>query len=260
MQSSQSVLAEIVAHKLKELAERKSICSGERLAKQVVAGNGRFAQALVGDGIKLICEIKPSSPSAGVLRKSVNIAEILKVYDQYASGISCLTDKKYFGGSLELLSQVVQQSKCPVLCKDFIIDSYQVYEARLALAEALLLIVKILDDEQLRILYRLICDLGMTPVVEIQNDRELERALKLSPTVLLINNRNLDTLQIDLDTTRELVPKIPKEITIVSASGIECRNDIDKLLPFAQRFLIGSVLMSSEDMETKLKELAGSDG
>jgi indole-3-glycerol phosphate synthase len=257
MASSQNVLAEIVAHKLKELVERKAICPENHLAKQILCGNGRFEQALAGDGIKLICEIKPSSPSAGVLRKSVNIDEILKVYDKYACAISCLTDKKYFGGSLELLSTVVQKSKCPVLCKDFVVDAYQVYEARTAGADAVLLIVKILTDEQLQKLYRLIGDLGMTAVVEIQNERELERAMSLTPLVLLINNRNLDTLQIDLETTKQLAPKIPKEVIIVSASGIECRNDIDKLLPFAQRFLIGSVLMAAEDMDAKLMELRG---
>ena len=249
------VLSEIVAHKLVEVGERKRITPQSVLKENLQPGDGSFFRSLSGSGQKLIAEIKPSSPSKGVLMETLDLDRIIDIYCRYASAISVLTDYKYFKGSTELLGAVARISSCPVLCKDFILDTYQVYEARLAGAQAVLLIVKILEDEQLAELHRLVLELGMTPIVEIQNELELERSLVVSPAVLLINNRNLDTLLVDLETTRQLAPFVPPKVIAISASGIERRADIEELLPFCSRFLIGSVLMQSHNLEAKLKEL-----
>jgi indole-3-glycerol phosphate synthase len=249
------ILLEIVENKRSEIARRKALLSQDALASGLPAGNASFHLALDSLGLKLITELKPASPSAGVLRSEVNLDEVLASYNRYASAISVLTDKRYFNGSLELLSKVANNSPHPVLCKDFVLEPYQILEARKYGAQAVLLIVKILADEELQELHQLIVKLGMTPVVEVQTEEELSRALKLSPQVLLINNRNLNTFEIDLDTTRRLAPLIPPPAIAVSASGIQNRQDIEKLLPYCNRFLIGSALMQSKNLDSTLKEL-----
>lgn len=220
-------------------------------------GDGSFLSALAADGLKFIAEIKPSSPSAGVIRAEVKLPEILEAYNQYAAAISVLTDAKYFGGSLDLLSEVSRNSPRPTLCKDFIVSERQVRDARRAGAQAVLLIVKILSDEELATLHEAVLSLGMTPLVEIQNDEELDRALKVSPRTLLINNRNLETFDITFDTTKRLVPRIPSNIVAISASGIERRADVDELLPFCSKFLVGTSLMKSGDIGGQFRTLLG---
>lgn len=257
-----SVLDNIVAHKQQEIGLRKAQRPITELLSVTDKAERRFEKALqptLNAQTKLILEIKPASPSAGVLAESFELEPILASYNQYASAISVLTDRKFFQGSLELLSEVAQHSPHPVLCKDFVLDPYQVYEARLAGAEAVLLIAKILSDESLQTLHDTVCELGMTPVVEIQNEGELERALALHPSVILINNRNLETFDIHLETTLRLAPQIPDGILRVSASGIECRADIDGLMPVCSTFLIGSILMRTppKALPQKLQELSG---
>lgn len=257
MPDSTSVLAEIIAHKREEIAVRKSATSIAEMERSVEPGTGNFLKSLTGVGLRLITELKPASPSAGVLKQQPDIKSILSSYNKYAAAISVLTDMRYFGGSLTLLADVVHYTRLPVLCKDFILDVFQIYEARLKGAEAILLIVKALDDERLAHLHSITLELGMTPVIEIQNEKELHRALDVTPEVILINNRDLDNLEIDLTTTERLAPLVPDWICTVSASGIENRQDIDRLLPFCSRFLIGSVLMKANDLDAKLKELVG---
>ncbi|MBX9879992.1 MAG: indole-3-glycerol phosphate synthase TrpC [Candidatus Obscuribacterales bacterium] len=252
-----TVLAEIIAHKREEIEVRKTATSLAELENSIEPGTGDFLKSLTGGGLRLIAEIKPASPSAGVLKKEPDIKPILDAYNKYAAAISVLTDMRYFGGSLTLLKDVVHYTRLPVLCKDFIIDVFQIYEARLKGAEAILLIVKALEDNRLAALHSVALELGMTPVVEIQNEEELKRALDITPQVLLINNRNLDNLKIDLSTTERLAPLIPDYAIAVSASGIESRQDIDRLSPYCSRFLIGSALMKAKDLEAKLKELSG---
>ncbi len=287
-------LTEIVAHKMQEVSRSKAQLPLRKLEGTIAPGKRLFKEAIAGNGVKLITEIKPASPSLGVLRADLlnlldkssddgacntlsslgandaciefqtpenggidnAIKDLLSVYNRYASAISVLTDRKYFSGSLALLSQVVALSPHPVLCKDFIIDPYQVFTARAAGAEAVLLIVKILEKDQLMQLHQLICQLGMTPVVEIHNKAELEQSVALKPEVLLINNRDLDTFIISLDTTREIAPCVPAGITTITASGITCREDLVRLLPFCNRFLIGSALMKSQDLEQTLRGLS----
>lgn len=250
-------LADIVADKRREVAARKEQRPAGLFARSLLPAGGRFLSAVQGPGRKLVTEIKPSSPSAGVLRADIDIERLVAVYDRYAAAISVLTDSKYFGGSLALLSSVAGKSTLPVLLKDFVVDPYQVLEARAAGAEAVLLIVKILDDGMLGELYAAIAESGMTPVVEIGNESELERALAIRPSCLLINNRDLDTFSIDLGTTARLAALIPAGTAVVSASGISSGRDIAALEPYASAFLVGTSLMRSGNLEATLKDLSG---
>lgn len=255
-----TVLHDIVAHKRLEVAERQERLPLSQLEKEVSPGQpGLFEAALRRNPPGFILEVKPASPSAGVLAEAFEMQPLLEVYNASAQALSVLTDSKFFQGSLSLLEAVVAETPHPVLCKDFILTAYQVLEARKAGASAVLLIVKILEDGPLAELFTKIQDLGMTPVVEIQNEAELERALALSPPVLLINNRNLDTFEISFDTTRTLSKQIPPGVLRISASGIETRSDIDALLPDADAFLIGSALMRMPlaKLPEKLGELCG---
>jgi indole-3-glycerol phosphate synthase len=264
------VLDEIVAHKREEVAARQRQKPLRDLKARVEAlaplAGFPFEAALRREKpVHLIAEIKPASPSAGVLQADLNLDALLAAYNQYASAISVLTDEKYFGGSFERLAEVSRQSPCPTLCKDFILEESQVYEARLAGAAAVLLIVKILDDATLRHLHDTIRRLGMTPVVEVQNEAELERALSVGARVLLINNRDLSTFEISLDTTHRLVrflrekrsPDEFRDILVISASGIHQRAELDFLRPSAYCFLIGSSLMKHpvETLPAVLAEL-----
>ncbi len=247
-------LAEIVDNKKSELALRMQKRDLESFRTTVAKADHEFANALSANGVNLICELKPKSPSAGVLRGAVNVDEIIQSYDRYAKAISVLTDAKYFGGSLDLLSEVTQKSKLPTLCKDFIIAPYQCYEAREAGAKAVLLIVKILTDIQLRTLYECIASLGMDAVVEVQTAEEIERALCINPSIMMINNRDLGTFEMDLGTTERLAGLIPAETILISASGVLAKADIERLLPFCSNFLIGSALMKSDNMDALMAE------
>lgn len=241
-----TVLDDIVENKRREVSERKALRPVETLRPKVILRpKFAFEQALKSkaDAVKLILEVKPASPSAGVLVESLDLNGLLGVYNEFATCISVLTDETYFRGSLDLLRQVKQQSPRPVLCKDFIIDPYQLVEAQHAGADAVLLIVKILEDNMLAELHRQALAFGLTPVVEVQSETELARALAVNPKVILVNNRNLENFTIDLDTSLRLIPQIPGGIIPISASGIESAEDIERLLPVVSNFLIGSAVM-----------------
>jgi indole-3-glycerol phosphate synthase/phosphoribosylanthranilate isomerase len=255
-----SRLDEIVENKKHEVASRKQLRSTADLEKSATRAEGQFLQSLRSGNLnvpRLITEIKPKSPSAGVLKENLSLDEVLQSYNKYAAAISVLTDEKFFGGSLSLLHDVSARSVVPTLCKDFIIDRHQCFEARISGAEAVLLIVKILAPQQLQELHATIEALGMVPVVEVQTETELEAAAALHPQVILINNRNLTTFAVDLATTEHLAPHVPPSALTVSASGIETRADIERLSSFARVFLIGSSLMRAANLEAKLAELVG---
>ena len=257
---SLAMLDKIMAHKAQEVAARKKQRSLADLEKELPKAEPEQLEAAFRSEKKtrLMLEIKPSSPSAGVLKETLDLQPLLALYQRYGVAISVLTDEAYFGGNLDLLAQVKRTVQVPVLRKDFILDPYQVAEARLAGADAVLLIVKALSDAQLNELTAAIREWGMTPLIEIQDEAELERALAVHPSILLINNRDLQTLQMDMTTTSRMAPLIPPGIIRVSASGIENRADIERLQPMCDGFLIGSLLMrqpTSADLEATLQEL-----
>ncbi len=254
---SNNTLNKIVANKKLEIAEKKKSFPQYDLEKSIVPGNGSFKQVLQKPGLKIIAEMKPQSPSAGTLCQDFDPDQIIQVYNKYATAISVLTDEKFFGGSFNLLAKAAQQSTLPVLCKDFIIDQYQCLLARHFGAQAILLIAKILPDQKLNDLYQQTLKLGMTAVLEVQNEAELARAISLKPQpeVILINNRNLEDFTINLHTTKNLASHIPKGSIAISASGIESRNDVQELIPFCTNFLIGSSFMRSADIKKAFQDL-----
>ncbi len=245
-------LAEIVA-------ARRSSCAGRSLAPaaDLQPAPGRFLAALAADRPSLIAEIKPRSPSEGVLQAAPDLTRLLPLYAAYAAAISVLTEPDYFGGSFDLLAEVARRSPRPALCKDFIVHPAQVHDARHAGAEAVLLIVKILDDAQLADFHAEIRRWNMTPVVEVQTEAELDRALRVDPAVILINNRDLASFEISLDTTKRLAPRVPSGIVTIAASGIHRRADIETLLPYCTRFLVGTSLMRAADLASAFADLLG---
>jgi len=205
----------------------------------------------------VITEIKKASPSKGVFREDFNPAEIAKSYEKNgAACLSVLTDKDYFQGSARYLREARQACTIPVLRKDFLVDPYQVYEARAMGADAILLIAAALDDAQMKDFERIAHELNMDVLVEVHDAHELERALKLNTPLLGINNRNLRTFEVSLDTTLSLLKDIPKEKRVVTESGILTKEDV-ALMRAAQvhAFLVGEAFMRQPDPGVALAEL-----
>ncbi len=249
-----SFLNQVIKHKRAEIAEKEMKRPLSSFKHKCSKASKQFELALQGDGLKIIAELKPRSPSLGQLDQNDDLICRLEAYQKYAACVSVLCDERFFGGSIALLESVTLRIKQPCLLKDFVISEYQVYEGRQAGAEAVLLIAKILDFEEFRSLFELIAELGMTAVVEVQTEAELKMVEPLKPSVVLINNRNLDNLQIDLNTTGRLATLPGYPCKIISASGIESGDDLLGLRSFASCFLIGSALMKSADIGKKFEE------
>ena len=218
-----------------------------------------FAGALQGPSVSLIAEIKRASPSKGLLRPDLDASSLAHIYSQCgASAISVLTEPDYFLGSFADLEAVRKEIDLPLLRKDFIFDSYQLYEARAHGADAVLLIVAILTQDELRTLLETTHSLDMSALVEVHNRDELMRALELAPGIIGINNRNLVDFSVDLETTLNLRPLIPSNILVVSESGIHDRKDIIRLQKEGiAAVLVGEVLVTSPDPASKIDELLG---
>lgn len=255
------ILDQIVSHNRQELeykkrslplAEVQRLASGQPPALDLAA-------ALRGDGIKLIAEVKKASPSRGVIRHDFDPVEIARIYaDNGAAAISVLTEAKHFQGSLDHLKDIRKalSNKLPLLRKDFIFDSYQVYESRAYGADGLLLIVAILEPEKLQELLRISRELKMNCLVEVHNEAEVEIALKSEARIIGINNRDLTTFNVDIAITERLRPLIPPDRIVVSESGIKERADIEKLSQLGvDAVLIGESLMSAPDIAAKMREL-----
>jgi indole-3-glycerol phosphate synthase len=253
-------LDKIVALKRKELAERQKavpLSALEDAIKQQPAPID-LAKALKGDGVSLIAEIKRASPSKGDLNVNLDVVALAKTYARCgAKATSVLTEENYFKGSGKDLEAVKKAlPNVPVLRKDFILDPYQLYESRAWGADAMLLIVAILDDSVLRHLIAVSHKLGMQCLVEVHNENELNRALKFDAKIIGINNRNLQTLEVDINITKKLRPLIPPQHTVVSESGIKGREDVEKLKDWGvDAVLIGEALVTASDIPTKIKEL-----
>lgn len=255
------ILDDIVAYKkelLKKAKEKKPL----DLVKNEVESVRRpldFFEALMRDEeiINVIAEVKKASPSKGVIREDFDPPAIAGRYEECgASAISVLTDEKFFQGSLEYLKQVKNAVSIPVLRKEFIIDEYQVYEARAAGADAVLLIVAILEKEVLQQLYDLTRNLGMSALVEVHSMEEAKTAMEISPRIIGINNRNLKNFTVDLATTPRISEMLPDNICIVGESGIRTRDDIQFLAEKGiNAVLIGETFMRAPDPGTALNDL-----
>ncbi|EOI9098895.1 bifunctional indole-3-glycerol-phosphate synthase TrpC/phosphoribosylanthranilate isomerase TrpF [Cronobacter sakazakii] len=251
----ETVLAKIVADKALWVEARKAQQPLASFQNDVVPSTRRFYDALQGARTVFILECKKASPSKGVIRSDFDPARIAGVYTHHASAISVLTDEKYFQGSFDFLPIVSAVAHQPVLCKDFIIDPYQIYLARFYQADACLLMLSVLDDEQYRQLAAVAHSLGMGVLTEVSNEEELERALHLEAKVVGINNRDLRDLSIDLNRTRELAPRLGHGVTVISESGIHTYGQVRELSRFANGFLIGSALMEHDDLESAVRQV-----
>lgn len=248
MRAQDRILDVIVANKklqLDSLPEPETVTYCER----------SFLDALSNYQLNIIAEIKMHSPSAGQLNQNRTAAEIALSYQQAgASAISVLTDEKYFSGSFEHLKQVSEASRLPILCKDIIIDQKQIKLARHSGAHACLLIVAALSQEQLIKLKSFTESLGMTAIIEVHSEEELNRALVINPKIILINNRNLQTLMIDPERAIHLARKIPSNIKIISASGISQAKEVKRLPRNINAVLIGTKLMQTENPKKFIQE------
>jgi len=256
------ILEQIMTDNLPELETRKRSFPLEELkraaSEQPLPVD--FASALRGDRLQLIAEVKKASPSQGIIRPEFNPVEIAQTYaDNGASAISVLTETRYFQGSLNHLKDIknaLGNKRLPLLRKDFIHDPYQVYESKAYGADGLLLIVAILKPEKLGELLQLSHQLGMSCLVEVHNEVELEIALRSGAGVIGINNRDLRTFAVDITTTERLRPLIPQDRIVVSESGIKSRSDMEKMRQWSvDAVLIGESLISAPDIAAKMKEL-----
>jgi len=253
------MLDEIIAGKREEVEHRKKILPLAQLRKRIAQQKPplNFALALKGKRMGLIAEVKQASPSRGILSKNFNPVELATSYAQGgANAISVLTEVNYFKGSIDYLAAIRKAVELPLLRKDFIFDPYQVYESRAYGADALLLIVAILNQEQLQGLLSLSHSLGLKCLVEVHNKTEVERALLSRAEIIGINNRDLNTFIVDLTTTERLRPLIPRDRIVVSESGIKDRSDMKKMREWdVDAVLIGESLLSAPDITAKMKEL-----
>lgn len=257
------ILDEICQHKRGEVEAAKARRTLAQLKEWVkdAPKPRNFRRALRGDTIRLIAEVKRASPSRGTLLQGMEVAELASIYEECgASAISVLTDEKFFRGSLDDLIAVRRTVQLPCIRKEFVIDPYQIYEARVATADAILLIVRILTDSQLREYRELAESLGMGVLVEAHDAEEVHRALESGAAIIGVNNRDLQTFNVDLNTTLTLRKLIPGGKVLVAESGIHTREHVRTLENSGiDAMLVGESLVTSGDVRAKLRELLGSD-
>ena len=266
-----SILAEIIAHKRMEIAalDARSL----RRAAEISPAPRDFLAALAPRHparsgaqskrrVSLIAELKRASPSKGILAPHLDLFEVAEIYAQNgASAISVLTDEKFFLGKLQTLRDLrfERKSELPLLRKDFIIDQVQLYESRANGADAVLLIAAALtDDHNFADLHALALELGLTPLVEVHDEAETERALRLNDVRLIgINNRDLATFRVSLETTERIQPIIPEDIAVVAESGIFTANDVERLAHVnVDAVLVGEAIITADDIGAKVRELS----
>ena len=259
-----TVLEKILARKAEEVAERRgrvSLAEVEKLAQQASPVRG-FAKALIEQAAKkqpaIIAEIKKASPSKGVIREVFVPAEIAASYEQGgATCLSVLTDIDYFQGADDYLRQARNACALPVIRKDFMVDPYQIIEARALGADCVLLIVSALDDVRMAELAATAKSVGLDVLVEVHDGDELERALATLDTPLVgVNNRNLHTFEVSLETTLDLLPRIPRDRLVITESGILNRADVELMeINEVYSFLVGEAFMRAEHPGTELQRL-----
>ena len=257
-----TILDEILATKRREIAAAKVTRPESLLVEQLASAPPLrdFFAALAAPGpIKLIAEVKKASPSKGVIRADFDPVSIAGTYERHgAACLSVLTDETYFQGHLDDLHQVRHAVRLPVLRKDFILERYQLLEARAAGADAVLLIAECLDDCHLRALHDEALELGMTPLAEFYEPENLPRVLAAGATLIGVNNRDLRTFDTDLEHTLRMRERIPDECLVVAESGIRNRADVERLAAAGvDAVLVGETLMSRSDVGAAVDELLG---
>lgn len=214
-----------------------------------------FIGALKKTPVAFICEIKLASPSQGLIRNDVHISDIARIYAPFANVISVLADEKFFKGSLDNVKRISEEQNCPVLCKDIVVSPWQIYEARHYGADAVLLMLSVLDDQTYRECAAVAQQLNMAVLCEVHSEEEMTRAGKLNAAAIGINNRNLKTLEIDLNTTGRLLPLLPPHTLVISESGFINHGQVHRYKDVVDGFLVGTSLMRQERIDRALREL-----
>ncbi len=257
------ILDDIIRYKKEELSEAKRMFPlADIRTRASEAGPARgFGKALTAAGIGLIAEVKKASPSKGVIRRDFDPVSIARTYEECgASCISVLTERKFFQGMLEYLGTIRKAVGLPLLRKDFVVDEYQIFEARAAGADAILLIAACLEKRQVADFLGLAGQIGLDVLVESHTYKELDKSLMAGASIVGINNRDLTTFTVSLQTTIDLLQDIPDDLTVVSESGIKTRDDVLMLQKAGvDAILVGESLMREKDIGRKVKELLGKD-
>lgn len=257
-----NILEQIAEHakvRVQQAKENKSLEQVKAEALEVPKGNFEFEKALGKEDIAFICECKKASPSKGIIAEEFDYLQIAKDYEAAgADCISVLTEPKWFLGKDEYLKEIVNTVNIPVIRKDFVVDEYMIYEAKILGAKAVLLIVAILTEQQLSEYIRICDNLGLTALVEAHDEAEIEKAVKAGARLIGVNNRNLKDFSVDTGNSTRLRSLIPENVLFVSESGIKDASDIQGLRAAGvDAVLIGETLMRAEDKKQKLDELKG---
>lgn len=252
------ILDKIVVDKKKRLIEHKA-CISEKEMKELAAACDResisFYNALAKDGLSIIGEFKKASPSHGKMDNKIELTDRIDMYNASVDAISCLTEEDHFLGSVDYFKQIRSISNLPMIRKDFIIDPYQIFEAKVIGADCILLIAAILSDRELKLFYELAYALGMDVLVEVHDEQEMMRAIGLDAKIIGVNNRNLKDFSIDLNTTKKLAEMLPEETLLVSESGVMTDEDILFLKQSrVDALLIGTVFMEAENPQALAKQ------
>ncbi|WP_188152158.1 bifunctional indole-3-glycerol-phosphate synthase TrpC/phosphoribosylanthranilate isomerase TrpF [Teredinibacter waterburyi] len=250
-----SILDTICSHRREDISRLKNRFPLSEFHDLLEPSNRSLYQALARPGNNFILECKKASPSKGLIRQDFNLEQIVKTYAPHAAAISVLTEPRYFEGSFDHLMYVRGQVKQPVLNKDFIVDPYQVFLARYCEADAILLMLSVLNDKEYGECVTIAEQLGLDVLTEVSNIDEVLRANQLGAKIVGINNRNLRDLSTDLATTEQLAPSIHKDALIISESGIYTRADVERLATRVNGFLVGSSLMAAENLHDAVKKL-----
>ncbi len=258
-----SKLETIIKKKKETLEHRKKKLSLNLIIsklKNIKLDHRNFKQAIKRkkDRLSLIAECKKASPSKGILRANYDVEEIAKIYNssKFVDAISVLTEENFFLGDIYHIIKAKTNTSLPILRKDFIIDEYQVYESIYYGADAILLIANILEKEQLKSFYKIAKDLGLEVLFEVHTKEDIDKVLELEPEIIGINNRDLLTFKIDIHTTENLIKFIPKDITIISESGILSNKDISYLYKIGvDAVLIGTYFMQQENIQQAIENL-----
>ena len=258
-----NILQKIINHKIKEIEQRKKDRSLQSFIDKITPSERNFKKAIRSchDFPFLIAEIKKASPSAGLLRPNLEdeLEAIVKIYNNHAAAISIVTDQKFFQGNLKWIKKVRELTDLPIMCKDFVVDEYQIYEARWYGADAVLLIVNHetwnIKHETIAHLIKTARKLSMDCLIETHNEQEIKNALEAGAEIIGINNRDLTTFDVNLETTLDLASHIPDEIVKVSESGFKTVDDIKRVAGKVDAILIGTRFMEADDISDMIKKL-----